>query len=72
MVEDENTKEEFCGACAAIPTALVGAGIAGASTQQKGTHDTRKKIMLVSGIVLVVVSVIITIIYLRTCKKCKA
>ena len=43
-VEKENgdVKEDFCGACAAIPLAIAGAAGAGVGSQQ---HGTTKKIM---------------------------
>lgn len=66
-----NTKEYFCGACLAVPLALAGAGVAGVSSKQKGSHNTKRTIMLVGGIALTVISVIVAIIYLRNCKNCR-
>jgi hypothetical protein len=74
MVLDNNTntkeeiKEEFCGACAAVPLALVGATSAGFGGKK---HGTTKKIMLWGGIGLTVISIIIVIWYLSTCKECR-
>jgi len=68
--ENGDIKEEFCGACAAIPFALLGAGVASAGTKQKGAHKTRRKIMLWGGLAMTAISLIIVIIYLRNCKKC--
>jgi hypothetical protein len=62
------TKEDFCGACAAVPLALIGAGTAGVGTKK---HGTTKKIMLWTGVGLTILSVIIVIIYLSTCKECR-
>lgn len=69
---DENgeTKEEFCGACLAVPLAMAGAGAAGVGAKQKGGHKKMKNILLWGGIALTVVSVIVAIIYLRNCKSC--
>ena len=62
------TKEDFCGACAAVPLALIGAGTAGVGAKK---HGTTKKIMLWTGVGLTILSVIIVIIYLSTCKECR-
>lgn len=62
------TKEDFCGACAAVPLALIGAGTAGLGRKK---HGTTKKIMLWTGVGLTILSVIIVIIYLSTCKECR-
>jgi|TARA_Y100000389_G_C17360532_1_gene463497 hypothetical protein len=63
-----DTKEDFCGACAAVPLALVGAGTAGLGTKK---HGTTKKIMLWTGVGITVLSIIIVIIYLAKCKDCR-
>ena len=34
-MSDGDTKESFCGACAALPLAFVGAGVAGAGSKKK-------------------------------------
>lgn len=68
--ENGDTEEEFCGACAAIPIALLGAGAAGVGSK-KGGHKKMKNIMLWGGIGLTLVSVIIAIIYLKKCKSCR-
>jgi FtsH-binding integral membrane protein len=69
--ENGDTKEEFCGACLAVPLALVGAGAAGVGAKQKGRYKKMKNILLWGGIALTVVSVIVAIIYLRNCKNCR-
>ena len=65
---DDNIKEDFCGACAAIPLAIAGAAGAGYGS---GQHGKMKKIMLWGGIAITLISVIIVIVYLKTCKNCK-
>ena len=65
----EDIKEEFCGACVAIPIALVGAGTAGLGA--KGTHNKTKKIMLWCGIALTVISLIVAIYFITRCKNCR-
>jgi len=64
-------KEEFCGACIAIPLALAGAGVGVAGTKQKGDHQKRKKIMLCGGIGVAIVSIIIALYYISSCKDCR-
>ncbi len=68
--QEGDVKEEFCGACLAIPAALAGVGAAGVGAQ-KGSHDKMKKIMLWGGIAVTVISAIIAIIYLMKCKNCR-
>lgn len=68
--EDGNTKEGFCGACLAVPLALAGAGAAGVGARQ-GSNKKTKSILLWGGVSLTVISVIIAIIYLKSCNKCK-
>lgn len=70
MKEREETKEEFCGACLAIPAALAGVGAAGVGAK-KGSHDKMKKILLWGGIAVTVISAAIAIIYLVRCKDCR-
>ena len=62
-------KENFCGACLAVPIALAGATTAGVGA--KGTHGKTKKIMLGVGISVTLLALIIGIIYLAKCKKCR-
>lgn len=64
----DDTKEDFCGACAAVPLALVGAGAAGVGTKK---HGKTKTIMLWAGLITVLISVIIVAWYLSTCSDCK-
>ena len=66
-----NTKESFCGACLAVPLALVGAGAAGYGAKQKGSHKKMKKILLWGGSTIAIISIIIGIMYLRKCKSCR-
>jgi hypothetical protein len=68
--DKKDIKENFCGSCLAIPFAIAGVGIAGAGGMKKGMHSKTRKIMLISGITLSVVSLIIVIWFLMRCKKC--
>lgn len=66
--EDEN-KEEFCTACATIPLALLGVGVAAGS--KTGSNKKTRQILLYTGIAITVISIIIAIIYIKTCKECR-
>ena len=65
-----DVKEEFCGACLAIPAALAGVGAAGVGAK-KGSHDKTKKILLWGGIAVTVLSAVIALIFLLKCKNCR-
>jgi uncharacterized membrane protein YjfL (UPF0719 family) len=67
----DETREDFCGACVAIPAAIVGASGAGLSSKA-GSHSTMKKVMLWGGIGLTVLSAGIAIYFLTRCKECQA
>lgn len=62
-------KEEFCGACVALPLALVGAGTAGVGA--KGDHSKTKTIMLWVGIALTLISLVVAIYFITRCKNCR-
>lgn len=68
--DNGDTKEGFCGACASIPLALAGIGIAGVGAK-KGSTRKMKKVMLWVGLSITLISVIIAIIYLKSCKSCR-
>jgi len=61
-------RENFCGACMAIPYALAGTGIKYVSNQ-----DTKKSriIMLVIGILVLLLSTGVFIYYMKTCNECR-
>ena len=70
--DNGDVKEEFCGACLALPVAIAGAGVAGAGSKKGAdSHKKTKQIMLLSGITLTVLSLIIALIYMKTCKECR-
>lgn len=70
MRQKDETKEEFCVACGAIPFAIAGAGVAGFGSK-KGSNKKMKTIMLCCGLGITLVSIIIVIIYLKSCKSCR-
>jgi hypothetical protein len=73
QVDNESDKitESFCGACLAAPLALAGVGAAGAGAKKNGDHKKIKNILLWGGIAISIISIIITIIYLKRCKTCR-
>ena len=66
----EDSKEDFCGACLAVPAAIAGASMAGVGAKA-GSHKTLKKIMLWGGIAVTLISVALTIFFLTRCKTCQ-
>jgi len=64
-------REDFCGVCAAIPVALVGAG-AGATglTLTKDEYKRKRKWLLISGVVSLLISAAL-IWWSMGCKKCR-
>jgi hypothetical protein len=68
----EPVKEDFCGACLAIPLALVGAGASTVGAGEKGKHKTRRNVLLWGGISAIILSVLIGIYYLwiKNCSEC--
>ena len=65
-----DTKEEFCGACLAIPFAIAGTGASIYGSKSKGTQRTKKRILLWGGLVTTMISVLIIIYFVRTCSDC--
>lgn len=61
-------RENFCGICMAVPIALAGAGVAGLSTKED--YRKRKKIMITTGIVVLVISLFLWWYY-QDCVSCK-
>lgn len=67
-------KEEFCGACMALPLAFAGAGTVTAGATQSDAHKKRKKILLWVGVSMVGLSLLIGIIMAFRkggCKTCR-
>ena len=72
MHEEEDSREDFCGVCAAVQLAIAGvAGVGAAGATNPKNHSKTKLIMLWGGIGLSIISIIIVIIYLYTCKSCR-
>lgn len=66
------TKEEFCGACVGGAVALVGASVAGYGASSREKEGSRKKILMLSGVITFVISLIIIIYFIMSdCKECR-
>jgi ABC-type proline/glycine betaine transport system permease subunit len=61
-------KEEFCGACVAGITALVGAGTAGVTA---GKNDRKRKQVIFKISIAVTIISILVMLYLLYVKKCQ-
>jgi hypothetical protein len=68
MTKEEH-KEDFCGACVAIPLAMIGAGAAATNSDSKNKKKW-KRIIFIGGIIISVLSITVAIWYLNTCKSC--
>lgn len=66
-----DSKEEFCGACLAVPMALAGAGAAGYGAKGNGEHKKMKQILLWGGLVVTIISIIVALYFLFSCKDCR-
>ena len=62
-------KEEFCGACVALPFAIAGVGTTGIGS--RNSHKKIKIITLIVGILVTIISLIVSIYFLTRCKHCR-
>ena len=69
MNKEDDIKEDFCGACIAMPLALAGA--AGTGVAGKGKHGKNKKYILYIGITITIISFIVGLYFLMKCKDCR-
>ena len=67
-----DTKEEFCGACLAIPVAFAGVGASAYGASSRGKHKKTKKYALWGGIRAIVLSLLVAVYYLfiKKCTEC--
>lgn len=66
----EDSKEEFCSACAVGISALVGAGMTGSSKAVK--NKKKKKVVFYIGLTISIISILILIYLLtRNCDSCR-
>jgi arginine exporter protein ArgO len=69
--ENHNTREDFCAACVTAPLAFLGAGVAGAGANKKGSHKRTKQILLWGGIVFTLLSLAVALYFWRKCDTCR-
>jgi len=69
MTKEENTKEDFCGACIAAPLAMAGLGAAASNSDLKSKKKWKKWVFII-GIGVSVISIIAAIWFLFGCKTC--
>ena len=65
------TKESFCGACAAVPLALLGIGVSAYGGSSRKKYRMKKKIIFWSGLIFTVLSLVIAAYYLWFKKDCE-
>ena len=70
MENHNSNREDFCGACVAIPLAIVGTGAVGLGAK-KGSYSKRKKIIMWVGIAVTLISLAVAIYFLTRCKDCR-
>ena len=66
-------KEEFCGACVAGITALLGAGAVGtASAGDRRKNKKRKAVIFWVGVSITVISILVAlyILFVKKCNEC--
>ena len=68
---NEDVIEEFCMACLSIPLAFAGVGASAYGASSRKKYKTQKKVALWGGIIAVILSLIIGIYYLYSCKDCR-
>ena len=64
-------REDFCGMCAAIPVALMGAGVGASGLRMSGEqYKAKRKWMLIFGVISLLVSVAI-VWWNMDCERCR-
>lgn len=70
----DTMREDFCPSCLVVPLAVAGAGAAGISMTSSKKHKLQKKILLISAIISILLSISIGLYYLvfkKDCESCK-
>ena len=75
MPKNENSpdesKEDFCGACLAVPAAIAGASVAGITSKSSGSHKKTKTIIFWVSMVFTVLSLALAVWWFMSCKTCQ-
>jgi hypothetical protein len=66
----EEVKEDFCPSCLVVPLAFAGASATAAGQTMGNSHKKMKKILVISGIVTITVTVLVGMYYLFFREKC--
>lgn len=71
--QNEETKEDFCPSCVAVPLAFAGVGASAYGSQSNGKYRKNQKIMLCIGISTIILSILIFLYfrYVKNCKGCR-
>jgi hypothetical protein len=70
LLNKQDIKENFCGACLSIPLAFAGIGVSSYGSNSSKSHKTKKKIIKI-GLVISVISIIIGFYFYLSCKECR-
>lgn len=70
-IDQDQVKEDFCPPCLMVAPMLLGAGTAVAGSQAKGKYQKYRKIMLWTGIITTILSILAALWFLKSpCKQC--
>ena len=64
--KNKDIKENFCGACVAVPAAMIGSTVGVSSTKKRSN-----KTFICVCIFVTIISIILAIYYLKTCNNCR-
>ena len=67
------TKESFCSACVSGITALIGAGSASLTAEDRKKNKKTRKIIFWISVIVTVISILLTIyfLFIRKCNTCQ-
>ena len=68
----EETREDFCPACLIVPLAFAGVGATGAGGIVSKKHKKWKKMLLISGIVTILLSLLLLIYWHMNKDSCSS
>jgi hypothetical protein len=73
LENDQEIREDFCGACVAAPLALAGSGFIfyNSKNSSRKNYKLQKKISIWVGVIMIIISLAIAFYYLKSCDRCK-